>query len=275
MSNTFAEGLAETSQGALAMIQPVESQPASQAASQGVFDTMMAASKQKKSKGPAPLASGITALAQSCCRSQEEALLARIFASQAAAVTPLATAAGLCAQRLAEGCSQAQCVSPRRSLWVCAGRSDPPGCRLQERVQKRKAEAAAQAEVVRKQQVEQRMQKCNAPSQLLPSGRAEVQRIASQELCSMDSLERLSKSGCSAEAAEGTTLASCQDDAHEKSSEGRCMPSQPAQSVSQQASARTMDPVKRMRLQALQQELTAARQTVADLERMIKAEEMG
>ena len=41
-------------------------------------------------------------------------------------------------------------------------------------------------------------------------------------------------------------------------------------SVSQPMTTQTMDPMKRMQLQALQQELTAAKQTVADLERMIR-----
>lgn len=250
------------------MTQPLASQPASQAGSQGVFSTMMAASKQK-SKGAALSASDATALMASCCRSQEEALLARVFAS----VLPPAAPSGVNTQRLQEGCSQAQCVSPRRSLWVCAGRSDPPGCRLQERVQKRKAEAAMQAEAVKKQHAQQ-MHQCSAPEQL-PSCHAEVQHVSLLEPCSMDNPERLPHPGSSAEAADCIILDSVQDDACGKLIEGKCMLSQPAQCVLQQASARTMDPVKRMRLQALQQELKAARQTVTDLERMIKAEELG
>lgn len=90
----------------------------------------------------------------------------------------------------------------------------------------------------------------------------------------MDSAERLTKSECSAEAADCTILEPVQVDAYDNLNDGRGTSSQPAQCVLQQTSARTMDPVKRMRLQALQQELKAAKQTVADLERMIKAEEL-
>lgn len=273
-SSAVEAGLAEPPQSASVVTQPVASQPASQAASQGVFDTMMAASKQK-SKGPAASASGPTASTSSCGRSHEQALLARVFASQAAAVLPPAVLSSLCVQRIAEGSSQARCVSPTRSLWVCAGRSDPPACRLQDRVKKRKTEAAVQAEVLKKQHVEQQTQQYGVPEQSSASSLADVQHTAFCEPCSLYTQDRVGKSGCSAEATERTVLASVQDDVHDKANQGTCMLSQqPAQPVLQQASTRTVEPMKRMRLQALQQELTAARQTVADLERMIKVESL-
>ena len=132
-----------------------------------------------------------------------------------------------------------------------------------------------QAEVVKQQRAEQpRLQQCSAPDVARPSSQSEAQHTALHELSILDDVDRCSKSRCSAEAAECIVLTSPHEHAHEKSSEGRCLSSQPSQYVSQQTSIQTMDPAKRMRLQALQQELEAARQTVADLERMIKAEEL-
>ena len=263
-------GPVETSQGLSALSQPAISQPASQAASQGVFSTMMAASKQK-SKPVAPSSMGIPA-EDTSCRSQEEQLLARIFASQA---PPSSAAVVLSSSQRLRACStQAQPVSPSGSLWACAGGSNPPGCRLQERVQKRKAEAAMQAEVVKQRRAEQlQVQQCNAPDAALLASQSEGQHTALHEVSAVDDVDRCSKARCSAEAADCIVLTSPYQYAHETSREGRCL-SQPSQHVSQEISARTMDPVKRMRLQALQQELKAARQTVADLERMIKAEEL-
>ena len=273
------QGLVDPSQGASILSQPVVSQPASQAASQGVFSTMMAASKDK-SKPAALSSSGIPASSSSlppaedtCCRSQEEQLLARVFASQASSSAAAVVLSGLSSQGLRAGSTQAQIMSPSRCLWGCAGRSDPPGCRLQERVQKRKAQAALQAEVVKQQRAEQlRLQQCTAPDVALLSSQCEAQRSASHDLSTVDDVDRFSASRCSAEAADCIVLTSPHEHACDQSSTGRCMSSQPSQYVLQLASARSLDPVKRMRLQALQQELKAARQTVADLERMITAE---
>lgn len=237
---------------------------------------MMAASKHK-SKPAAPTASGLPLSAEdTCCsRSLEEGLLARIFASRASSSAAVAVVLpGPGSQGLRAGCSQAQPVSPSRSLWACAGRDDPPGCQLQSRVQKRKADAVMQAEVVKQQRAQQlRLQ---APDVSLASSQSEPHHSALCEpsIVAVDGVDSFSKSGASAEAADCIVLTSPHDCAHGKSSEGRCLSSQPSQSVSQRASAQTMDPVKRMRLQALQQELKAARQTVVDLERMIKAEEL-
>ena len=271
----LGRGLVDPLQNASAHSQPVSSSPACQAASQGVFSTMMAASKQK-SKTVAPSSSDIPASADDTwCRSQEEQLLARIFASQA---SPSAAAVVLSSSQRLRACStEAQPGSLSRSLWACAGRSDPPGCRLQERVQKRKAEAAMQAEVVKQQRAEQlRLQQCNLSDVTLLASQSEAQHTALCDLSTTaaDEIDSFSKSRCSAEAADCTVLTSPHEHAHGKSVEGRCLSSQLSQHVSQQTSARTMDPVKRMRLQALQQELKAARQTVADLERMIQAEEL-
>lgn len=261
------QGLVDPSKGASVVLQPAISQSASQAASQGVFSTMMAASKQK-SKPAAPVASVTPASAvlavDICCRTREEGLLARVFAPPATSLAARVVLSGPCSQRLKEASSQAQPVSPSRSLWVYAGRSDPPGCQLQERVQKRKAEAAMQAEVVKQQRAEQ---PCNAPDVSLPSSQSALHVPSSVDN------DQFGK--CSAEAADCIALISPHENAHDKSSEGRCMSSQPSQPVVQQASVRTMDPVRRMRLDALQQELRAARQTVCDLERMIEAEELG
>ena len=256
------QGLVDPSKGASVVLQP-----ASQAASQGVFSTMMAASKQK-SKPAAPVASVTPAPAVSavdiCCRTREEGLLARVFAPPATSSAARVVLSVPCSHRLKEASSQAQPVSPSRSLWVYAGRSDPPGCQLQKRVQKRKAEAAMQAEVVKQQRAEQ---PCNAPDVSLPSSQSALHVPSS--------VDNDQFGNCSAEAADCIALISPHENAHDKSSEGRCMSSQPSQPVAQQASVRTMDPVRRMRLDALQQELRAARQTVCDLERMIKAEELG
>lgn len=135
-----------------------------------------------------------------------------------------------------------------------------------------------QAEVAKQQQrAEQlRLQHCKAPDVSLASSQSELHHTALCEpsMVASDDVDSISKSGGSAEAADCKVLMSPHEYAHGKSSEGRCLSSQPSQCVSQRASAQTMDPVKWMRLQALQQELKAARQTVADLERMIKAEEL-
>ena len=273
------QGPVDPSQCASVISHPAISQPASQAAaSQGVFSTMMAASKHK-SKSAAPAVWSVPPPAEdTCCsRSQEEGLLARIFASQASSSAGAVILSAPRSQGLRAGCSQAQPVSPSRSLWACAGRDDPPECQLHSRVQKRKAEAVMQAEVVKQQHAQQlRLQHCKAPDVSLASSQSELHPTALCEPCTVavDDVDSLSKSRCSAEAADCIMVTSPHECAPEKLSEGRCLSSQPSQSVSQRASAQTMDPVKRMRLQALQQELKAARQTVADLERMIKAEEL-
>ena len=279
-------GLVEPSQAASVLSQPVISQSTSQAANQGVFSTMMAASKYK-SKPVALSSSGNPASAEdTCCRSQEEQLLARIFASQASSSAVAVVLSGSSSQRLRACSTQAQPVSPSCSLWACAGRSDPPGCRLQERVQKRKAEAAMQAEVVKQQRAEQQraeqqraeqqrfQQSNNTPDVALQSSQSDMQRTALCELSKDDDVSRCSKSTSSAEAADCTVLTSPPGNTDNNSNEGRCMSSQPVQPALQQAYTQTMDPMKRMRLQALQQELKAAKQTVADLELMIKAEEL-
>ena len=270
-------GPADPLQGA-SFDQPVISQAASQAASQGVFSTMMAASKHS-SKPVAPSSSSIPASTEDiCCRTQEEQLLARIFASQASSSAVAVVPLGSNSQPRRACSTSAQPVSPSRSLWACAGHSDPPGCRLQERVQKRKAEAATQAEVVKQQRAEQlRVQQCKkitVPDVSMQSSHSEAQQTALAGLSTVGDVDRFSNSRCSAEAADCIVLTSSPGNTHNMPSEGRCTSSQCFQPVVQHASAQTMDPMKRMRLQALQQELKAARQTVADLERMIKAEEL-
>lgn len=267
-------GEPSTSQPAAAM-----SQMASQAASQGVFSSMMAASKVK-SRPTAASATGsavvVVSTISTCCRSQEELLLDRIFAGPADSLTKSVLVSQSCSQGLRSGSSEAQAVSVSQSLWSRASCSKPPDCCLQERVQKRKANAAMEAEKVKKQRHEQQQaeQQQHASDAALSSDSTGVHGAAADHL-STQMPQRSRATAGSADQEDCILLMSSGITADAKSND-RCMLSQSSQAASQvvQPSARSMDLMKRMRLQALEQELKAARQTVLDLERMIKAEEL-
>ena len=264
-------GEPSTSQPASAM-----GQAASQAASQGVFSTMMAASKVKpKPVVTSAASSAVTAVSavSTCCRSKEEILLDTIFSSPAGSLARSTAFTQPCSHRLASGSSEAQAVSVSKSLWSCASCSEPPGCQLQERVQRRKANAAMEAERVKKQRIDvQQLQHASDVS--LPSISIGVHDAAADHP-NVQMLRRPTTLAGTADQ-DDCMLLSSPDAAVQAKPNDRCMLSQslqaPAQAV--QSSARTMDQMKSMRLQALEQELQAARQTVLDLERMIKSEEL-
>ena len=255
------------------LLTSTEEEVPSSAASQGVFMTMMAASRQKAvpTTSAADIASSI-ALAQTFSRSQEEALLERIFTNPLA--TPSAPLLGPVnsSQRLADGPSQAKAVGVCESLWTRAACCDPPECQLHERVQKRKAEAEMQRQLLKRQSLEQQ----HAAADAVPLSRASQQslRCTNADVSTSHSSRHPAHPG--PDNADCIILTSSSDTMHAHLTDFLPSASQVPHvnvSVSQPvtSSTQTIDPMKRMQLQALQQELTAAKQTVADLERMIRA----
>ena len=247
-------------------------QTASQAASQGVFSTMMAASKQKaKSAVPTalPAASDPATADIRCYREQEAALLAQIFLCCAEPESTQQILSESRCHRTQDGGDEVQTVSLIQSMWVCARSSDPPACQLQERVKKRKAAATAlQAEVAKQRRLDQQAPQsvCNSADLALKASGTDAipQKANAQESMAVQT---------SSEQADCIDLIAPNGMHKDQSGNARCI-QEVSQSEVQLISERTMDPMKRMRLQALQQELKAAKQTVADLERMIKIEQL-
>lgn len=248
-----------------------EEEVPSSAASQGVFMTMMAASRHKAA--PATSAANnapSVPVAQTFSRSQEEALLERIFTNPLA--TPSAPLLGpvKSSQRLTDGPSQAKAVGVDESMWTRAGSCDPPECQLHGRMQKRKAEAEMQRQLLKRQSQEQQ----HAAADAVPLSRASQQslRCTNAEVSTSQSSSHAAHPG--PDDADCIILTSSSDTVHAGLTDALPSASQTPHvdvSVSQPMTTQTMNPMKRMQLQALQQELMAAKQTVADLERMIRA----
>ncbi len=235
--------------------------------------TMMAASRQKGPLAAAadPDATSSEPITHVCSRSQEEALLDRIFSNSGATSSGPVVFSAQSSQWHGGGLSQAKAVRVSESLWTHTACCDPPGCQLQERVHKRKAEAELQKQMVKEQALEQRQIASQAAA---TSCSSQAQGSQSRDAACANKFESSCIIGnAGGDYADCIVLTSPSRAVH---AHRTCTVSQPASvevAVSQTASAQTLDPMKRMRLQALEQELKAAKQTVADLERMIKAVE--
>lgn len=243
---------------------------ASSAASQGVFMTMMAASRSKgvptATADPTPSVSPTQAFS----RSQEEALLERVFITSLAASSGPVIGPAHSSQRQTDSVSQAKAIRVSESLWARAACCDPPECQLKDRVHKRKADAEMHRQMVKRQSLEQQHAATDA---VLPSS---ISHVAHQS-------QRLNAAGVDTFQTSGHATSST------RSGDTDCIiVTSPSVPVHDQTTARmsqsmgddvcvppsvdvqTMGLMKRMQWQALQQELKAARQTVADLERMIR-----
>lgn len=245
----------------------------SSAASQGVFMTMMAASRQKAAPTALADATAMVPGTQTFCRHQEEALLDRIFSNSCtSASAPPAALTMPSSQRLIEALNQVKAVSMSDSLWTCAARCDPPECRLPERVLKRKAETEVQKQMVRRQALEQQRIASDAA---VPSSNAHAHQSQKYDVGVHATQSSSTIINYFDNLADCIVLTSPVSAVHADRTKPACAVSQRVEcAVAHSSPAQTTDPIKRMRLQALQQELEAAKATVANLERMIKAEEL-
>ncbi|KAL0037306.1 hypothetical protein WJX79_000689 [Trebouxia sp. C0005] len=125
------------------------------AASHGVFMTMMAASRSKSVPTATVDPNPSVPPTQAFSRGQEEALLERVFMTSVAASSVPAIGPAYSPQRQPDSLSQAQAIRVSESLWARAACSDPPECQLQDRVQKRKADAEMHRQMVKRQSLEQ------------------------------------------------------------------------------------------------------------------------
>lgn len=232
--------------------------------------TMMAASKSKSiptaKADPNPSAPPTQAFS----RSQEEALLERAFTTSLAASSVPVIGPAYCSQRQPDSLSQAQAIRVSESLWARAACSDPPECQLQDRVRKRKADAEMHRQMVKRQSLEQQHAATNAV--LVSSISSVAHQSQRPDAASVDTIQTSGQATSSTPSGDTdciivtTPAGPVHDQTIAKMSQSMgndiCVPPS--------VDAQTMDSMKRMQWQALQQELKAARQTVADLERMIR-----
>ena len=245
----------------------MKAKPIKPAAAEGVFSTMMTASRQSSKLPASQPASGTTPSAdqpQTFSRQSEQKLLDSIFSD----VDCTATSAQACPQLPSLSTSRSCCtdvvaVHAEQSLWRSASLGEPPHCSLEIRVQKRKAEQQVAQEKAKQDAI---AQQCMAAEAMLRSCETAEPSQMLDDPAGKGSLE--SQSCTSSETACINLVLSPAHGSH-------AVVPQPAH-VPAKACAATMnglhhvkDPMKRIRLMALQQELKAARQTVADLERMI------
>jgi len=249
------------------MVSTTEGLPSS-AASQGVFMTMMAASKSKSIPTAKADPDPSVAPTQAFSRSQEEALLERVFMTSLAASSGPVIGPAHSSQRQPDSLSQAQAIRVSESLWARAACSDPPECQLQDRVQKRKADAEVHRQMVKRQTLEQQHAATNA---VLASS---ISNIAHQsqrpDAASADTFQTSTNSTPS-DGTDCIIVTTPSIPVHDQTTASVSQSMGDDVCVPPSVDAQTMDPMKRMQWQALQQELKAARQTVADLERMIRA----
>ena len=160
--------------------------------------------------------------------------------------------------------SQAKRVGVAEAVWTSASLSEPPGCHLPQRVQKRKAEADLQRQKAKQQALQQQRVAANAV--LVPNADPapeEKKSNSSKENSAIAHSTGVHDSDCIV--LDSPVAAVCKDKSTSNCSQAHILEPQISQ---------TTDPMKRMRLQALQQELVAAKQTVVDLERMIRNEQL-
>ncbi|DBA82641.1 hypothetical protein WJX77_003618 [Trebouxia sp. C0004] len=237
----------------------------SSAASQGVFMTMMAASRSKSvPTAMADLHPSVPPI-QSFSRSQEEVLLERVFITSLAASSVPVVGPAYSSQRQPDSLSQAQAIRVSESLWARAACSDPPECQLQDRVHKRKAAAEMHRQMVKRQSLEA------VTDAVMPCISNAAHQSQGPKAASVDTIQFSGQATSSTPSGDTDCIivtspsVPVHDQTTAKMSQSMgddiCVPPVDVQ---------TMDPMKRMQWQALQQELKAARQTVADLERMIR-----
>ena len=161
-------------------------------------------------------------------------------------------------------CSAATAVQADASLWKQAGADQPPHCTLEDRVQKRKAEQLVAQEQARQEAV---ARQCTAAEAMLRSCEAAELSASGQEAADRALLESQS---CSSSAHQPACINLTMSPARD-TQKGLVYPvsTEPNAVAAVNGLHSVKDPMKRIRLLALQQELKAARQTVADLERMI------
>ena len=238
----------------------------SSAASQGVFMTMMAASRSKRVPTVTADPTPSVPPTQSFSRSQEEALLERVFTTSLAASSVPVIGPAHCSQRQPDSLSQAQAVRVSESLWARAACSNPPECQLQDRVQKRKADAETHRQMVKRQSLEQQHAAADA---VLASSTSHVAHQSQRaDAASVDTFQTSTSSTFSGDT--DCIIVTTPIPVHDQTTARVLQSTGDDVCVPPSVDVQTMDPMKRMQWQALQQELKAARQTVADLERMIR-----
>ncbi|DBA72598.1 TPA: hypothetical protein ACH3X2_010350 [Trebouxia sp. C0005] len=173
-------------------------------------------------------------------------------------------------QRQPDSLSQAQAIRVSESLWARAACSDPPECQLQDRVQKRKADAEMHRQMVKRQSLEQQHAATDAvqPSSILNS----AHQSQMPDAASIDILQTSGQATSSTPSGDIDCIivTSPSIPMHDQTTAKVSKRMGDDVCVPPSVNVQTMDPMKRMQWQALQQELKAARQTVADLERMIR-----
>lgn len=238
--------------------------PGKPRAVEGVFSTMMTASRQACKPAAASCGSTHSAVtSETFSRASEQALLNRAF-------SPVDTAASLPphlprSKQVVEShwsmvaTAVATAVDHAQSLWKRASQQSPPACTLQQRVLKRKAQQAIVQEQARQTAL---VQQCAAAEAMLGPCEEEQSQAPCQGLSGCQHCTGLQRPPA------------CIDLALSPGQDTR-LGSVSAHSQKQAGSQQTFDPMKRVRLLALRQELKAAKQTVTDLERMILEVETG
>ena len=251
------------------LVSTTEGLPGS-AASQGVFMTMMAASRSKSVPTATADPNPSVPPTQAFSRSQEEALLERVFMTSLAASSVPVIGPAYSSQRQPDSLSQAQAIRVSESLWARAACSDPPDCRLQDRVHKRKADAEMHRQMVKRQSLEQQHAVTDA---VLPFSTSNAAHQSQRpKAASVDTLQTNGQptSSTPSDDTDCIIVTSPSVPVHDQTTAKISQSMGDDVCVPPSVDVQTMDPMKRVQWQALQQELKAARQTVADLERMIR-----
>ena len=203
------------------------------------------------------------------CRSQEEVLLKRVFFTSLAAASAPVIGPAYSSQRQPDSLSQAQAIRVSESLWARAACSDPPECRLQDRVHKRKADAEMHRQMVKRQSLEQH----TVTDAVLPLSTSNAAHQSQRpKAASVDTFQTsvLATSSTPSGDTDCIIVTSPSVPVHDQTTAKMFQSMGDDVCVPPSVDVQTIDPMKRMQWQALQQELKAARQTVADLERIIR-----
>lgn len=238
------------------------------ATAEGVFSTMMTASRQSSKHLPAsqPSSSKVAPAdaLQTFSRQTEQLLLDKVFTDVVCTtLSPPVQLHQFGSSAAAGCCSEATAVQADASLWKQAGADQPPHCTLEERVQKRKAEQLVAQEQARQEAV---ARQCSAAEAMLRS--CEVTGFSQSGHDAADGV-MLESQSCSSSGLQIACINLALSPAQVTQKSVACPVSTEAGAAAVNTTQSVKDPMKRIQLLALQQELNAARQTVADLERMI------
>ena len=244
---------------------------------EGVFGTMMTASRQASKPAAAACSSAhFNDTSETFSRASEQALLSRAFSH---VLTPASQYVQLPKSGQAKrtdwsvvATAVATAVDHAQSLWKRVSQHSPPACTLQQRVHKRKAQQAIVQEQARQDAL---VQQCAAAEAMLGACDDAEQ---SQAPCQGPGQGLSGPQPCTGPCTGLQPPPACINLvlSPEQNSQLCCVGAHSQKrAVLSTGSQQSHDPMKRVRLLALRQELKAAKQTVTDLERMILEVEQG